>query len=190
MTERMSVCCHLAQCVWASALLSGRIIRTKLRSVRHGHEVAFKIDLLQAALRKNSLDDLQFVRVNYYGAESKGNALMFEGALNNMKILSEGGTLPARVFLAAYSGHRQYQKSGQFQIGRTPLIVRNKKAPGLRRGLLFIQQGSAYRLTWTVVPPPGAPLPGSPGETNLTQSELLALKYEVSLAWRSASRLA
>ena len=30
--------------------------------------VAFKIDLLQVALRKNSLDDLQFVRVNYYGA--------------------------------------------------------------------------------------------------------------------------
>jgi hypothetical protein len=58
--------------------------------------VAFKIDLLQAALRKNSLDDLLFVRVNYYGAESKGNALMFEGALNNMKILSEDGTLPAR----------------------------------------------------------------------------------------------
>lgn len=58
--------------------------------------VAFKIDLLQTALRKNSLDDLQFVRVNYYGVESKGNALKFEGALNNMKILSEGGTLPAR----------------------------------------------------------------------------------------------
>ena len=57
-----------------------------------------------------------------------------------------------------------------------------KKAPGLRRGLLFIQQGVAYRLTWRVAPPPGAPFPGSPGETNLTQSELLALKYEVSLA--------
>jgi len=53
-----------------------------------------------------------------------------------------------------------------------------------------MQQGSAYRLTWRVAPPPGAPLPGSPGETNLTQSELLLLKYEVSLAWRSASRLA
>jgi hypothetical protein len=58
--------------------------------------VVFKIDLLQVALRKSSLDDLQFVRVHYYGVESKGNALMFEGALNNMKILSEGGTLPAR----------------------------------------------------------------------------------------------
>ena len=76
---------------------------------------------------------------------------------------------------AAHSGHRQYQKSGQFQIGRTPLIVRNKKAPGLRRGLLLIQQGSAYRLTWRLVPPPGAPVPGSPLETTLTQSESLPL---------------
>jgi hypothetical protein len=58
--------------------------------------VAFKIDLHRVALRKNSLDDLQFVRVNYYGLKSKGNALMFKGAINNMKILSEGGTLPAR----------------------------------------------------------------------------------------------
>jgi hypothetical protein len=32
-------------------------------------------------------------------------------------------------------------------------------------------------------------LPGSPAETNLTQSESLSLKYEVSLALRSASRL-
>jgi len=68
--------------------------------------------------------------------------------------------------------------------------LRNKKAPGLRRGLVLKQQGAAYRLTWRLVPPPGAPLPGSPLETNLTQSELLPLKYEVSLAWRSASKLA
>ena len=67
--------------------------------------------------------------------------------------------------------------------------LRNKKAPGLRRGLLLNQQGSAYRLTWRLVPPPGAPLPGSPLETTLTQSESLLLKYEVSLALRSASRL-
>ena len=33
-------------------------------------------------------------------------------------------------------------------------------------------------------------MPGSPGETSLTQSEFGPLKYEVSLAWRSASRLA
>jgi hypothetical protein len=32
-------------------------------------------------------------------------------------------------------------------------------------------------------------LPGSPAETNLTQSTSLSLKYEVSLALRSASRL-
>ena len=34
--------------------------------------VAFKIDLLQDAMRKNSLDDLQFVRVNYYGGNPWG----------------------------------------------------------------------------------------------------------------------
>src|SRR4030095_12215425 len=49
--------------------------------------------------------------------------------------------------------------------------------------------GTAYRLTWTLVPPPGAPLPGSPSETTLTQSASLSLKYEVALALRSASRL-
>ena len=43
-----------------------------------------------------------------------------------------------RELPAAPSGHRQYQKSGQFQIGRTTLIVRNKRAPGLRQGLLLI----------------------------------------------------
>src|SRR4030095_223401 len=41
--------------------------------------------------------------------------------------------------------------------------------------LLLIQQGAAYRLTWRLVPPPGAPLPGSPLETILTQSESLPL---------------
>ena len=50
-----------------------------------------------------------------------------------------------------------------------------QKAPGLCRGPLLKQQGSAYRLTWTVAPPLGplfGPLPGmSPAETSLTQSE-------------------
>src|ERR1035438_6838438 len=50
-----------------------------------------------------------------------------------------------------------------------------QKAPGLRRGLLLIQQCSAYRLTWRLVPPPGAPLPLSPLETTLTQSASLSL---------------
>jgi hypothetical protein len=49
-----------------------------------------------------------------------------------------------------------------------------QKAPGLRRGLLLIEQGSAYRLTWRLAPPLG-PLSGvprtSPLETSLTQSE-------------------
>ena len=31
--------------------------------------------------------------------------------------------------------------------------------------------GPVYRLTWTLVPPPGAPRPASPVETTLTQSE-------------------
>ncbi len=50
--------------------------------------------------------------------------------------------------------------------------------PGLHnrsRGLLLMQQGSAYRLTWRLVPPPGAPVPLSPLETTLTQSASLSL---------------
>jgi hypothetical protein len=46
-----------------------------------------------------------------------------------------------------------------------------QNAPGLRRGLLLVQQGAAYRLTWRLVPPPGAPVPASPVEKSLTQSE-------------------
>jgi hypothetical protein len=51
-----------------------------------------------------------------------------------------------------------------------------QKAPGLRQGLMLKQQGSAYRLTWRLVPPPGAPVPLSPLETTLTQSSPLSLK--------------
>ena len=53
------------------------------------------------------------------------------------------------------------------------------KAPGLRRGLMLKQQGSAYRLAWRLAPPLGplvGPLPRtSPVETSLTQSEPLPL---------------
>ena len=55
-----------------------------------------------------------------------------------------------------------------------------------------MQQDSAYRLTSTLVPPAnGLLLPpgGGPFETTLTQSASLPLKYAVSLARRSASRL-
>src|SRR5215510_3263034 len=59
--------------------------------------------------------------------------------------------------------------------------------------LLFIRQDSAYRLTWRLVPPPGPPPIGPraplPLETTFTHSASLSLKYEVSLAVRSASRL-
>src|SRR3984885_6736571 len=66
-----------------------------------------------------------------------------------------------------------------------------QKAPGLRRGSCSKQQGSAYRLTWTLVPPAPGPAPWAPSpvETTLTQSASLSLKYEVALALRSASRL-
>ena len=54
-----------------------------------------------------------------------------------------------------------------------------QKAPGLRRGLMLKQQGSAYRLAWRLAPPLGpllGPLPRtSPVETSLTQSEPLPL---------------
>jgi hypothetical protein len=40
-----------------------------------------------------------------------------------------------------------------------------------------------------MVPVLGAPVPGSPLETTFTQSASLSLKYEVSLALRSASKL-
>src|SRR5687768_17295515 len=53
--------------------------------------------------------------------------------------------------------------------------------------------GSSYRLTWRLVPPPGPPPMGPraplPLETTLTHSASLSLKYDVSLALRSASRL-
>jgi hypothetical protein len=65
-------------------------VQKSVRRNMMSDDVVFKIDLFQAALRKSSLDDLQFVRVNHY------DALMIEGALNHMKILPEGCTLPAR----------------------------------------------------------------------------------------------
>src|SRR5665213_251540 len=53
---------------------------------------------------------------------------------------------------------------------------------------------AAHRLTRRVVPPPGPPPMGPraplPLETTLTHRASLSLKYEVSLALRSASRLA
>src|SRR4030095_10958552 len=59
--------------------------------------------------------------------------------------------------------------------------------------LLLRGRDSPYRLTWRLVPPPGPPPMGPraplPLETTLTQSASLSLKYEVSLALRSASRL-
>src|SRR5688572_29657624 len=68
-----------------------------------------------------------------------------------------------------------------------------KEPPALSRGLLLNKQDSAYRLTWRLVPPPGPPPMGPraplPLETTLTQSASLSLKYDVSLALRSASRL-
>src|SRR6188472_1709262 len=63
--------------------------------------------------------------------------------------------------------------------------------PGSSPGvLLFTRQVSPYRLTCTLVPLPGvAPRAPSPLETTLTQSASSSLKYEVSPALRSASRL-
>ena len=85
----------------------------------------------------------------------------------------------------------------QYAVFREPIARHygtKQKAPGLRRGLMLKQQGSAYRLTWRLVPPPGPPPLGpralSPLETTLTHSASLSLKYDVSLALRSASRLA
>src|SRR5437870_539161 len=50
-----------------------------------------------------------------------------------------------------------------------------EKVPGLRRGLFLIQQGSAYLLTWILLPakPPRTPAPARappPLETSFTQS--------------------
>ena len=53
-----------------------------------------------------------------------------------------------------------------------------KKPPAVSRGLLLVQQGAAYRLTWRLAPPLAALawLPRmSPLETSLTQSEPLSL---------------
>ena len=78
--------------------------------------------------------------------------------------------------------------------------IGQKNAPGLSRGHCSNDRFEAYRLTWMLLPPPaGVPMPiprgppgaaaAGPGETSLTQSESLSLKYEVVLALRSASRL-
>jgi hypothetical protein len=66
-----------------------------------------------------------------------------------------------------------------------------QKPPACAGGPCSKQQGSAYRLTWTLVPPAPGPAPWAPSpvETTLTQSASLSLKYEVSLDMRSASRL-
>src|SRR6185503_5746001 len=57
-------------------------------------------------------------------------------------------------------------------------------------GSLTHTQASAYLLTCTLVPLPGvAPRAPVPLETTLTQSASWSLKYEVSLALRSPSRL-
>src|SRR5437660_12881791 len=69
------------------------------------------------------------------------------------------------------------------------ITVRSNRAPGHSRGLSLMRQRPAYRLTWRVVPPPGAPVPGSPLENSLTQSASLSYMYELALALRSASRL-
>jgi hypothetical protein len=52
-----------------------------------------------------------------------------------------------------------------------------QKAPGLCRGLMLKQQDSAYRLTWTLLPPAAGPAMRAPSplETTLTQSESLSL---------------
>jgi hypothetical protein len=52
-----------------------------------------------------------------------------------------------------------------------------QKAPSLRQGLMLKRQGSAYRLTWTLVPPAKGPAPWAPSplETTLTQSASLPL---------------
>ena len=88
-----------------------------------------------------------------------------------------------------FTDFRMIHSGGACGSSRLTSSLRNKKAPGVGRGLVLKQQRAAYRLTWRLVPPPGAPVPGSPSETILTQSESLSLKYEVALALRSASSL-
>lgn len=68
---------------------------------------------------------------------------------------------------------------GDFHPQLSNMPGTQQKAPGLCRGLSLMSQGSAYRLTWRLAPPPGplaGPLPRmSPVETSLTQSEPLPL---------------
>src|SRR5215472_1568521 len=64
----------------------------------------------------------------------------------------------------------------------------SEEPPASSQGLLSYGRIEDYRLTSTVAPPPRPRGPLS-GETTLTQSASLSLKYEVSLAPRSASRL-
>src|SRR5712672_60081 len=65
--------------------------------------------------------------------------------------------------------------------------------PETRFDAMSLSPAKAYRLTWRLVPAPGPPPTGPlaplPLETTLTHSASLSLKYDVSLALRSASRL-
>ena len=100
-------------------------------------------------------------------------------------------SLESLGFLSVFKAYHQIVTSSagtgdgwilQCALFREPIAQHcgtKQKAPGLRRGLLLISQGSAYRLTWRLAPPLGplsGPLPRtSPVETSLTQSEPLPL---------------
>ena len=78
-----------------------------------------------------------------------------------------------RIRIAMLSLQKSIQQFDCLGPERTDPLFR--PLPSLRRGLMLKQQGSAYRLTWRLVPPPGAPVPLSPLETTLTQSASLSL---------------
>jgi hypothetical protein len=93
-------------------------------------------------------------------------------------ILSHRG-LDAPHFLLGIANSEKSRLASDYR-GRAGALSKPwdiKKAPGLRRGLLLIRQDRAYRLTWTLVPPPSAPARSAPSplETTFTQSASLSL---------------
>src|SRR5436190_1685101 len=71
------------------------------------------------------------------------------------------------MFLLMSNIAREWWASVGAAVRATPTAT--ARASNVRRA------GTTYRLTWMLVPPPGAPLPASPLETTFTQSESLPL---------------
>ncbi len=80
---------------------------------------------------------------------------LFIGSYVCSTLLSDPASRRRRC--ASLSLHLHQVVKGTFTPKLSNMLGTQQKAPVLRRGLMLKQQGSAYRLTWMLVPPPRAP---------------------------------